>query len=60
LENNPASTNILILDEFLGMFIFFLGRLKKKLGESVQGHIITIIIGSLQKREKQKTLSLKT
>merc|ERR1712142_706110 len=44
LENNTASTHVLVVDQFLSMFTFPSRFISKTLGKSLEGNIITIKI----------------
>ena len=48
VQQDTTTAKVLVLDELLGVFILLFSRFFKELGESLQGDIITIVIGVLQ------------
>ena len=47
-QHNSSTTKILICHEFLSMLVFFLCRMFKEVGEAFEGHVIAIVIRSLE------------
>jgi hypothetical protein len=51
LEDNTASTHVLVLDQLSGMLRFLLEQLMEKMGESRQSKIVSVEIGRLEKKK---------
>lgn len=52
LQDNTATSQVLVLDEFLGMFALLFSTVLEELGKAFQGNIIPIEIGILRLEEK--------
>ena len=46
-QDNASTTQVLVLDELLGVLVLLLGGLLEELGEAFQGNIVTIVVSSL-------------